>query len=269
MLLFLPCPQHTGQGETQRFRPDRLCSNPKTDRFLTRPRHWQEKLRSPNSGHSSAAITSWGFSSLDGAICFPSPHRNMHKRVQISKSAASRGPSWDVPSLRGPLKDKPGAGRQRAVTRLRGWANPDSVVPSLPLPRIEPIWLPGHVTIVLVRGAPWSMLSARKITSSLTQLPTGHRGTPFSDPPGSSVWFSHNQHGEHRWSGTEGPFVSQSKGREPLSLSHIPPPFRGHSSSSPTTPHHTRDLELSWLSSKDRGQWIPHEKKPQVKWGCC
>lgn len=48
--------------------------------FLTCPKLWQGKLGSPNPGHSSAAITSWVFSNLDGAICFPSPHKNMHKK---------------------------------------------------------------------------------------------------------------------------------------------------------------------------------------------
>ena len=47
--------------------------------FPTCPRLWQGRLGSPNTGHPSAARTSWVFSYVDGAICFACPHKNMHK----------------------------------------------------------------------------------------------------------------------------------------------------------------------------------------------
>lgn len=87
--------------------------------FPTRPRLWQGKLRSPNSGHASAAITSWVFSNLDGAICFPSPHKNMHKKGANQQIYSFQEPSWDVPSLWGPLKGKASVGRQRASSRAK------------------------------------------------------------------------------------------------------------------------------------------------------
>jgi hypothetical protein len=55
----------------------RLCSD--SDIFPNAQGSGRE-TQLPSPGRSSAAITSWVFSNLDTAICFPSPHKNMHKK---------------------------------------------------------------------------------------------------------------------------------------------------------------------------------------------
>lgn len=56
-----------------------LCSNSKTNIFPNFPKALAGKTRISKLRSFSTATTSWVFSYVDGAICFPCPHKNMHK----------------------------------------------------------------------------------------------------------------------------------------------------------------------------------------------
>lgn len=117
-------------------------------------------------------------------------------RVQISRSAASRGPSWAVPSLWGPGKGKSRAGRQRTSRKAEEPSKPRLCVPFLPLPRIKPIWLPSHVGTASVSDTtehtecPENYQRHHTVSPTPTPTPAPgtrncHIGAPFSGTPGS------------------------------------------------------------------------------------
>lgn len=119
------------------------------------------------------------------------------RSVQISKSTASRGPSWDAPALWGLMKGKSSVERQRASSKAKKPTNQaPSSLPCLCLER-SPSGFPATWPLCLCEGLQ-CMLSARKITSSLPPLPprapgADHIRTPFSDALWSADCLVHPQ----------------------------------------------------------------------------
>lgn len=76
------CTPHSAQDKVGGSDSDlsRLCLNSKADIFPNLPEALAGKAQIPKLRSFQAAITSWAFSNLDGAICFPSPQKNMHKK---------------------------------------------------------------------------------------------------------------------------------------------------------------------------------------------
>ena len=145
------------------------------------------------------------------------------------------------------------------------------------MPRIEPIWLPGHVAIVPAWGAPLSLLRARKITSGLTQFPPGHRELATEELPlwpSWVLWLSGQPSRSHITS-VVSPGGREQRGflcpglREESALA-FPMYLPSVATASPFWPRHITegDLELSWLSGKATENSRFHMKNG-IKWGCC
>lgn len=92
--------------------------------FPTCPRLWQGTLR-PHTQVILVQPKPAGFSAtwMEPSVS-PAHIQICTGRVQSSRSAASRGPSWAVPSLWGPGKGKSRAGRQSASRKAEELSKP-------------------------------------------------------------------------------------------------------------------------------------------------
>lgn len=83
-------------------------------------------------------------------LFFPAHIKICTRRVQISKSTASGGPSWDASSLWGPLKSKSSVGRPRARSQATKLSKSRPCRSSPTFAQNRAHLAPSHVATVLV-----------------------------------------------------------------------------------------------------------------------